>query len=273
MRSQCSRNSPSVIARSPTVCKPNQCTNPPHTVEEHTDDQDHDQYTMLAQRPSRDNFDRVASIAREAYEMAKVIRGELNVEKYMFATGSTVLLTSITWGNGGVSPTLMNGIPQGDQEGNRAGDSIKMTSLMMDLRVNTTRANPFPTNVNDYVKLVIFYVPGTNVISTNFGTSAGDVAGLLENSYVSSVLAPFAPRDYDGNSKGKCQILHEHLFKLSAENPDQHHRAIVRLNKKTQFENNTTVVNTGGLFYTLVGDSTASVTNASFQFRLHYVDN
>lgn len=228
----------------------------------------------------KDNFDRIASIAREAYDATRVIMGELNVEQKMYQyapTQTTALLNTlgafpvINWANG-FGAVCLNQIPQNVNEAGRTGDSIKMTNLMFDIRVASVNGT-WATNEVDYAKLIIFYCPGPTTATVPFGTTASATDGLLEFSYGSTVLAPFAPKDYDGNSKPRVKIVHEHLFRLTAEHPQLYHHALIKLDKKTQFENDGNTINTGFLGFMIIGDAGSFHCTATTAWRLYFVDN
>lgn len=238
----------------------------------------HNQPTTL----ERDNFDRIASIAREAYDATRVIMGELNVEQKLYVPlsgfSATFVHTVYDWANAFVltTPSVANGwlnaVPQAITEAGRTGDSIKMTNLTMDWRLLATTA--LSGNAASTVTLLIYYCPGNTVISSNFSASATSTVSLLDWVNASTPIAPYAPKDYDGDSKKRVVIVGRHTMTVHANSPSQHHHFHIKLQKKTQFENDSSAINTGYLGYTIISDTNLqSLTTSYIASRLYFVDN
>lgn len=247
------------------------------TGDDTTDDQSHNQSTTLQSRTEeRDNFDRIASIAREAYDATRVIMGELNVEQKMYqpingATNTAFTYTNYDWGNT-FGIVNLNGVAQNVNEAGRTGDSIKMTNLTLDWRLQATAA--LTGNTVSYVTLVIFYCPGNSVVGSAFGTAANSTNGVLEFLSGSSAISPWAPKDFDGNAKQRVVIVGRHTLKVHTNDPSSHHHFFIKLHKKTQWENDSAVINTGYLGFFLVSDtSLQTLTTSTVCSRLYFVDN
>lgn len=251
---------------------------PPRFTDADTTEED-DQSTTRQPRDttlrSKDNFDRIAIIAREAYDATRVIMGELNVEQKMFqplnGTNTAFTYTSYDWSTTfGIVP--LNAIPQSVAEAGRTGDSIKMTNLTLDWRLQATAA--LTGNTVSYVTLVIFYCPGNTVVASAFGSTSSSTNGVLEFNSGSSSIAPWAPKDYDGNAKQRVVIVGRHTLKVHVNNPAEAHHFFIKLHKKTQFENDSAVINTGYLGYFLVSDTALqTLTTSTICSRLYFVDN
>lgn len=219
----------------------------------------------------RDNFDRVANMAREAYNIGKEILGELNVEDKIFTI--QVYKTSAVQPDyaNNVAPVLLNAVPQSVNEQGRTGDSIEMRGLRLTLRL--IRNSPTTFN-NNYVRVYILYYdchrPAT---VNNFPSGAGTQDGVWDYELVSTTMAPAAQKDYD--SKAKFKVIWDKTFKLTQEEPEILFHDFIKLKgKHVQFENDTSAINTGQLEIMFVGDQAASsAVSAYWHTRLYFVDN
>lgn len=224
--------------------------------------------TPLTTLASKDNFDRIANIAREAYDATRVIMGELNVEDKIFQIVPTAVVFDFA---NGLSPQLLNQVPQNVNEAGRTGDSIKMKGLYLTLRI--VSSGTIPVNTSHMWKALLVYHPGGYVIDKNFPTTASDLTGLLEFSWMNSNLAPLAPRDYD--SMDKAHVIWEKEGILTPESPMEFQQHYIKLHRKVQFENDSSVINTGALCLYMVSDK-SNVTYqlaAAYATRLYFVDN
>ena len=232
---------------------------------------------LMSQRTDEeDNFDRVAKLARDAYSMGKEILGELNVEDKIWQIAPINLITA-DWVGVINSRPILNSIPQSVNEAGRTGDSIKMKgiNIMMNFRSRQVTWGP---NESYEFRVAVVYHPAGATITKHFPDALGDLDGLYERgvgatNWVANILATRAPRDYD--SLDKAKVLHEFHVKLKADNNAQWHDFYVELNRKTQFENDSSVINSGTLqmFITTSFAVTAITPEITWASRLYFVDN
>jgi hypothetical protein len=255
------------------------------TTEE--DDQSDPRLYTTSNQPlteERDNFDRIASIAREAYDATRVIMGELNVEQKLFVPlfSGNACQTHTQYDHGNsfdISTTgRLNIIPQSVAEAGRTGDSIKMTNLTLDWTLRATAA--LTGNTVCYVTLLVYYCPGNTSVTSIFGANASALNGLLDFVNSSSQQTPWAPKDYDGDSKKRAVIVGRHTMKVHVNDPAVSHHFNIKLHKKTQYENDQgtttalTVINTGLLGYAIFSDTNLqTLTTSAVSARLYFVDN
>lgn len=232
----------------------------------------------------KDNFDRIASIAREAYDATRVIMGELNVEQKLYVPlfSGNACQTHTAYDNGNTfniaTTGRLNDIPQTVNESGRTGDSIKMSTLTLDWVLRSTAS--LTGNTVAYVTLLIYYCPGSTSVTSIFGSNASALNGLLDFVNSSSAQTPWAPKDYDGDSKKRVVIVGRHTLKVHVNDPAAAHHFHIKLNKKTQYENDQgttqalTVINTGLLGYAIFSDTTSQIlTSSAVSARLYFVDN
>lgn len=217
----------------------------------------------------RDNFDRVANMAREAYNIGKEILGELNVEDKIYTVYKIATPIQPDWHNN-VAPVLLNAIPQSVNEQGRTGDSVEMRGIRLTLRLfrNSAFFN------NNYVRVFLVYYDCQRPTTVqNFPTTAGSQDGIWDYELGLSAMAPAAQKDYD--SKAKFSVIWDKTFKLTQEEPELLFHDFIKLkNRPIQFENDTSAVNTGALEIMFVGDQAASATvTAIWHTRLYFVDN
>lgn len=237
----------------------------------------------LTEEQSKDNFDRVANMAREAYDIGKEIMGMINVEykRYQGAvltfqptSGNIICSQTATQTNGHFN--FFTEILQGDDDAQRVGDSIKVQNLVMKMecRANAGGAQPY------YIK-VIFYWDESNQIDRTFAnvSGAGSTTGLLENLTENISLCTMATKDYDGDIKTK--ILHEKLIKVGAtlateSDSVSQHEFNLKINRHTQYENNTNTVNSGALKCLVMSSAVSGDLNrpsVSLYYQVYYTDD
>lgn len=235
------------------------------------------------QEESKDNFDRVASMARDAYTISKEIMGMINVEYkryqgaiYSFQPTSGNIVCSQTTTQTVGHFNFFTEITQGDDDAQRVGDSIKVQDFIMKMecRAGAAGAQPY------YIK-VIFYWDESNQIDRTFATvsGVGSTTGLLEILTENTSLCTMATKDYDGDIKTK--ILEEKIIKVGptlatvSDSVSQHHFRL-RINRHTQFENNSNVLNSGTLKCLIMSSAVSGDLNrpsVSLYYQVYYTDD
>lgn len=208
--------------------------------------------------------------------------GELNVEQKLYVPlnggNASLAISAYDYANtfNLSSQGQLNAIPQSVAEAGRTGDSIKMTTLTLDWRLQATAA--LTGNTVAYVTLAIYYCPGATTVQSIFGASASAKDGLFDFINSSSALTPWAPKDYDSDAKPRAVIVGRKTMCVHVNQPASHHHFHIKLNKKTQFENDSSTfpagINTGYLGYALFSDtSLQTITTSTVCSRLYFVDN
>lgn len=234
-----------------------------------TTDTDNPSSTSLARQ---DNFDRVAEMARDAYRIGKEILGELNVEDKIYTYGTTN--GTPDWSNGGLYNITLNAVPQSVNEAGRTGDSIEMKGIRIAFRINTNKTS-WGVNEANYCRItVVYHEEASQQTSLPFPTNASSVDGLWDIAFKATSMAPIAPRDYD--SKARDDIIWDHLVKADAQNPSHLFHVYIPLKgKHTQFENDSSTINTGSLSLWFTTDRAIAADSMTVDFtsRLYFVDN
>lgn len=215
-----------------------------------------------------DNFDRVASMARDAYRIGKELLGELNVEYKRIQT--SIVGHQPAWNNAGTPSLLLNSCTQGDTGDTRNGDQIKMTRI--------TGRGILRTSVATFAayscRVILYYTPGADVIINRFPTAVGAIDGLLDFAQTGTVNAPHAPKDPDCSRQTK--ILWDKHFELEGITSDAQEiiEFSIPLNKHTVYENNSATINNGSLRLMAVCDSAASAFFVlNMVVNVYFVDN
>lgn len=192
--------------------------------------------------------------AAQLWKDVHKLKSMLNVEyKENYAS-----LTSTSVDFAGAITTL-NQISQGDADGTRDGDSLKMINLSIR---GYTRINGIS---GDVLSRIIIFLDPQNVI-----TSPNEVLAT-----VGSTLAPLSPKSYDNRFRTK--ILYDKVFKLDPNySPQQYFKFALAINKHTQFNAGTTTITSNALKVLLISDVDSAASpkaKTSFTYRLTYVDN
>lgn len=222
-------------------------------------DKDHD----------RDNFDEVAQIARSAYKLTKEIMGELNTEQ-------KVIFGSIIGNRPSFQvfiTTPLNQSSQGITDAARTGDSIKVTNFFMrgcvfNLNASTASNYFYP------VRIIAYWQDGIDAITQSFPSTASSSNGLLQSEYSSTVLAPYSPKDYDLDAA--TTILYDETFIVDSQHPMHEFKKLIKVHRKTQYEQDSSVVATGSLRWFCISNVTAADANrpqVDFLYRVYFVDN
>lgn len=242
-----------------------------------TDDDTEDTTTGVMLR-SRDNFDRVASMARDAYNIGKELLGELNVEDKIYTTNN--FATTFAGAEyrqpdyaNNTPHVFLNEVPQNVKEAGRTGDSIEMKGTKLTGRI-VRNVETYSVN---YVRIYIMYYYAARPASqSNFPASVDAGDGIWDFELKSSSLAPKAQKDYD--SKVRSKIVWEKTFKVTHDNSEILFDDWIKLRgKHVQFENDASgsgSINTGALTIGIVSDVPASSgLQVYWHNRLYFVDN
>lgn len=214
----------------------------------------------------KDNFDRIASIAREAYDATRVIMGELNVEDKVYEVSGT---NSFDFGNN-MALQLINSIPQSVNEAGRTGDSVKIKGLYFAYRIYCSTSIAASQTLR--ARLFIHHHPSEFSLVYPFPTAIGSTNGVWAENLRGSTLATDAPRDYD--NMDRCETLHDSHHNLTLEHPEARGHFFIKKHFKTQYENDSVVINTGSLTMGCVSSlSTVNGLYIQWWSRLYFVDN
>lgn len=213
----------------------------------------------------RDNFDRVASMARDAYTLTKEIMGELNVEqKVLHQQGSPTAL----W-DGVAGTQLLNDMAQGVTDSTRTGDSVKYTNMSLRFCMYS---NATVAAVPVMSRIVVWWQQGADLCSNLFPTSVGATDGVLDWNCKNTIEAVLATKDFDASRD--VEILFDHSEVVIPQQKSVVHHRLLRLNKHSQFENNTSNIATGFLRIGFVTNSSvAHQALCVYNTDLYFVDN
>lgn len=219
--------------------------------------------TTAEEDPSRDNFDRVATIAREAYAIGKEILGELNVEEKVIVTGPSVFNPDY---NGGGS-VLLNSCAQGVTDATRTGDSIKLSNLKLNWYGTCSTAGLY------IVRCIVWWQPGADNLSLAFPTTVSSQDGLMDFAMRGTYMAPLCPKDYD--NENKSMILYDETFTFELfNNAVRFLSPLIKIDRHTVFENNSTTINNGVLRVAWISNVAATANmQIGYNAYVYFVDN
>lgn len=188
-------------------------------------------------------------MAYKGYKLGLKAMRRLNVEYKHY---DTVISTTPTWS--GTINTL-NDIPQGDANGTRDGDRLKMTSLTM-------RAT-FDAGTAGVLRLILL-LDKQRLIN--------GVTDYLEASEVGTINAPNASKD-EGNFF-RSKTIYDRRVCLSDSGPEVTAiKKLFKFNIPVQFDAGTTTVTTNRLQFIMISDAAVGPISAHLVFRLSYIDN
>lgn len=270
MRRNNSRLVPYARAPARFVHQPNQCALQSRTTDEDTTDDTTPQRQSSTNLAQRDNFDRVANMAREAYNIGKELLGELNVEDKIYTISKTNQRPD--WYNN-LGLTILNSVPQSVNEQGRTGDSIMCRGIHFEIRIMNNTKVAWGVGETQYVRCFMALQAQTNQAMNNFPSSISAGDGIWDYELQSTVLAPYAQKDYD--CKARLHILWDTVVKLDAQNPNTMIKHFQKLHFHTQFENDSSSTNTGTLYFGIVADRAVAdgSVDVNWHSRLYFVDN
>ena len=212
---------------------------------------------------SRDNFDRVATIAREAYAIGKEILGELNVEEKVIVTGPSNFNPDYN-GSGSV---LLNSCSQGVTDSTRNGDSIKITNLKFYWYGTCATAGLY------ICRCIVYWQPGPDTLLYAFPTSISAQDGLMDFAMKGTYMAPLCPKDYD--NEHKSHILYDRTFTFEPQNDSIHFDTpLIKIDRHTVFENNSSTINNGVLRVIWITNAPATANmQVGYAAYVYFVDN
>lgn len=182
-------------------------------------------------QPSR--FQRYANYAVQGFKTAMYLRSLVNTEfKDMQLTAANQNVTDDGYVVGLCYPT------QGDGDGNRDGDSIRLKNLKVKGMIQYNSAQT--TYPNQIVRIIVFN-DKCNTVGGDLTTSA-----LLDGSLVGTSQCVFAPKDKDNVYRTK--VLFDRVYTVNSQNPNKLFTIkLNNLNFHTQFENGSVTMNTNAL--------------------------
>lgn len=193
-----------------------------------------------------------AGAAYRALRLAKKVADAVNVEYKQFQQSA-----SATYDYNGTLYTL-NSVAQGDGDGQRDGDSLKMQNLTIRAKLNKA------TGLGFTQARIIVYFDDSNKTSA--------VADILDSAYLASGFACLAPKDWDKRFQSK--ILLDKSFNLHDGQNQLHLEEVIPINKHTQYEAATTTINSGALKMIIISDQTSTnVPTITWVSALSYSDN
>lgn len=228
---------------------------------------------LMEPERDHDNFDEVADIARRSYKLVKEVMGELNVEYKMLQQLATSFQP--TWGSaGGNSMVLVNQSSQGNTDGTRNGDRIKISNFYIAGRIasNATAAQQPYT-----VRCIVYWQKGPDTVTVQFPTALGNQTGLLDFDFDQTSLATSAPKDYDLDDT--TEILWDkvwHVSVLPSDGAIHTFKKLIKIQRHTQYENNSNVINNGVLRVCWVSDASSATADrplVTYLSRVYFVDN
>lgn len=210
-------------------------------------------------------------MARSAYKIGREILGELNVEQKLIS-GSVAGLFPDNSGTTALSVVPLNYCSQGDTDATRDGDSIKITNLFIRGTVYNVNAATTP-DYHYFVRLVVYWEPGIYSTKFAFPSAIGATDGILDFTYKGNALAPFSPKDYDLDNS--TEILYDKLFTLNAQTPSHEFKKLIRVHRKTQYENDSAFPATGILNMLFISNIASPTTRpgVNYLWRTYFVDN
>lgn len=197
-----------------------------------------------SRRPTR--YQNYAAGASQLWSDVKKLKNLINVEeKHVdYISGSTP-------GYNG-SLTTLNSIPQGDTDGTRDGDSLKMQKLKLKMNVSNTRLA--------CARIMVIFDP------QNKCTNVDDIL-----TQVGTIYAPISQKNYD--KRFNCKVLYDKRITIGPYNQNKCFEKHLRIMKHTQYEAGGTVINSGALKLLLIGDAVANFTTFRIYSRLTFTDN
>lgn len=192
-------------------------------------------------------------LAQKAFNLAKYLKSLINVEKHKF----DVSLSSTNNQNDTPVTTHITAIPIGDTEGTRTGNTIMTKYLYVRGRKALDPSGP------NYARVREVIVRDKQQIAD----SAPGYADVFESTGTQAFL--------NKNTVGRFDILHDKIFDLDAQNPQQIYKYYIPLGQSHVRYNGTGAsdVQKGGLYSFTLSDSAATGPQSSATCRLMYIDN
>lgn len=184
--------------------------------------------------------------AKQLYRDVSYLKKVINVE--IKHTDSELVITP---GYNGALYTF-NGLAQGDTDGTRDGDSLKVQDFAFKCLINNNRVGT--------ARVIVLWDQGNEITG---------VSDVLNNS--GTAYAPLSLKDWDKRFESK--IIFDKMIHLGPYNQTKFFKKKLRIGKHTQFEAGTTTINSGALKMIFIGDSNVNMTSFRFISRLTYTDN
>lgn len=192
-----------------------------------------------------------AKMAKQAYNGVKYLKSLVNVEKHPLDIN-----TSINPDTTGLM-TLLNATVQGDAEANRAGNSILLRSVNINMKFTM---NTSATNTT--IRYILFFDK-----EANGATPTG--ANILQN------VSPIG--NYDHNQASRFEVLYDNRLTLSVNGTSEVVKRIYRrLQRHTHYDG---VAGTAadivdyGLWLYMVSDEGTNTPTVQIRSQLLFIDN
>lgn len=214
-------------------------------------------YPKKKKRSNYKRYSRYANTAIKALRVANQVRQLVNTEFHYHDTSATQADVDYTGSVG----SLID-IPQGDGDTERQGDSIRLKNFKMEGTVEYDSAG---TLANQVIKIMIL-LDKQNKVSIP--------ADVIESGYISTGLAPFAPKDRDKMFQTK--VLAQRIISVNADKPMSRFKIqLSNINYHSQFENETTTINTNDLKLLIISNDPSATDgpNINYIARVTFVDN
>lgn len=203
-------------------------------------------------RKPRSRYQNYSGAAKQLYKDVQTIKRSLNTEKKHFDAVTNTTVAQI----GALQQLFLP--PQGDGDGERIGDKIKVNSVHMKLQLNANAAA-----VDTLVRIIIFWEKENGLISSKYD--------LIHNAGVAAldILAP-----YNKQNRPDWTLLSDRVYNLST-NKAQTHTAVINkyVSKHTTFQPATIVPEDMVLKVLYFTNLTTNIPTLYAQTRIFYVDN
>lgn len=195
---------------------------------------------------------KVAQVAQVAYRVAGMVNAE---KQYYDNNNSGNASTPNETGN----TYSISGIPQGDDEGGRTGNSILMKSLYL-----TVRGSMNASATNSCVRML--------VVQDKFNTGTTPAPSDIMQ-YNGSAFSVVSPLNVDHTTR--YRVIYDKLFKMSI-NGDQQFivKKFLKYHKHIHYTGpNATDTYGGNIYLIFVSDEATNTPNIVFNARIGYYDN
>lgn len=200
-------------------------------------------------RRKRTRWQNYSGAARQLARDVRLLKQVVNTEfKHL---DSSISVTDIDYSG---DLTVLNNPAQGLDDEQRVGDSIKVQKVDIRCHFNHTS--------NCVVRLIVFWDQCNTINSTS---------EFLE--YSGSALAVDSFKDNDNRFLTK--VLYDRVFNINTAQTLQYVvRKTIHIGKHTQFDEDTTTINTGALKLIFVSDQAPTTNVGSVGYaRVYYTDN
>lgn len=207
---------------------------------------------QVVKKPTTQNVSSAWSMAKNALYIAKGLKSLVNVEMKRFESNINGSVD-----NAGNNYYTLNSVPQGDTDGTRDGDSLKMHRIHVKGHFNI-----HPSSTVTTIRAVLFIDKQDTLL-----TAPDFWDNLTLGSCVDS------SKHYD--SRFESRVLCDKRFCLNTNQPNSLLDLSCKVGLHTQYVNGTTSIATGALKLMLISDITSAGNKPTFDVvsYLYYTDN